>query len=338
MRYLVTGGAGFIGSHLTEALIGAGHTVVILDNFSTGRYENIEPMERSGRLKVITGSVTEAELVRECMQGVDGVFHLASAVGVQLVIDKPVETIETIVEGTAVVLAACARYRAPVLITSTSEVYGKSTKTPFSEDDDSVIGPPAFRRWGYASAKALDEFLALAYWYQVRLPTVLVRLFNTVGPRQTGRYGMVVPRFVRQALLGEAITVYGDGNQSRCFCHVRDVVWALIRLLETPDARGQLYNVGNNEEVTINELAELVRTMTGSSSDIRHIPYREAYGTGFEDMQRRVPDLAKIGEAIGYKPQLSLRDILGDVIGHTERELQESGEPTGKSEVSRQNW
>jgi UDP-glucose 4-epimerase len=314
MRYLVTGGAGFIGSHLAEALLADGHDVTVLDDLSTGRYANIEPLEPSGRLRMITGSVTDAALVQECLRDVDAVFHLASAVGVQLVIDQPVGTIETIVEGTAVVLDACSRYRAPVLITSTSEVYGKSTRTPFSENDDSVIGPPTCRRWGYASAKALDEFLALAYWHQVRLPVVLTRLFNTVGPRQTGRYGMVVPRFVRQALRGEPITVYGSGTQTRCFCHVRDVVGALTRLLASPETRGELYNVGNNDEVTINDLASLIRTMTGSDSEIVHVPYREAFGSGFEDMERRVPDLSKIHQAIGYRPQHSLAETLRDVI------------------------
>lgn len=314
MRYLVTGGAGFIGSHLTEALLTDGHIVTVLDDLSTGAYENIEPLEQTGRLRVITGSVMDAALVRECLHGVDAVFHLASAVGVQLVIDQPVGTIETIVEGTAVVLNACSRYRVPVLLTSTSEVYGKSTKTPFSENDDSVIGPPTCRRWSYASAKALDEFLALAYWHQVRLPVILTRLFNTVGPRQTGRYGMVVPRFVRQALQGEPITVYGSGTQTRCFCHVRDVVGALTRLLASPATRGELYNVGNDQEVSINDLASLVRTMTGSDSEIRHIPYREAFGSGFEDMDRRVPDLSKIHKAIDYRPEHTLADTLRDVI------------------------
>ncbi len=314
MRYLVTGGAGFIGSHLTEALLADGHSAIVLDDLSTGRSENIERLERTGRLRMITGSVRDAALVRECLRDVDVVFHLASAVGVQLVIDQPVGTIETIVEGTAVVLDACSRDRVPVLITSTSEVYGKSTRTPFSENDDSVIGPPTCRRWGYAAAKALDEFLALAYWHQVRLPVVLVRLFNTVGPRQTGRYGMVVPRFVRQALQGEPITVYGSGTQTRCFCHVADVVGALTRLLASPGTRGELYNVGSDEETSINDLAALVRTMTGSESEIRHLPYHEAFGSGFEDMERRVPDLSKIHQAIGYRPQHSLAEILRDVI------------------------
>jgi UDP-glucose 4-epimerase len=324
VRYLVTGGAGFIGSHLTEALLEEGHDVVVLDDFSTGRPENVAHLEATGRLKVLCASVTEPEIVEDCVQSVDRVYHLASAVGVNLIIDQPVKTIETIVEGTAVVLAACARYRKPMLLTSTSEVYGKSTKVPFSEEDDSVIGPSTCRRWAYASAKALDEFLALAHWHKTRLPVVVVRLFNTVGPRQTGRYGMVVPRFVRQALLEEPITVYGDGNQSRCFCHVRDAVWALRRLLDAPASRGQVINVGNAQEVTINGLAELVKSMTRSRSPIRHIPYREAYGEGFEDMERRVPNLAKIGRLIDYRPRFSLQDILADVIEHVRAELRSS--------------
>jgi UDP-glucose 4-epimerase len=321
MKYLITGGAGFIGGHLSESLLADGHEVVVLDDFSTGRYENVAHLESTGRLKIVCGDVKDSALVHECLRGASGVFHLASAVGVQLVIDKPVETIETIVEGTAVVLSACSRYRTPVLITSTSEVYGKSTKTPFSEEDDSVIGPPSYRRWGYASAKALDEFLALAYWHQVRMPVVLVRLFNTVGPRQTGRYGMVIPRLVRQALLNEPLTVYGDGQQSRCFCHVRDAVIGIRSLLDSPESRGQLYNVGNDEEVTINELADRIIAMTGSSSKVRHIPYREAYGSGFEDMLRRVPSLKKIQNAVGYVPKLHLEDILRDVVAQIQNEL-----------------
>jgi len=321
MRYLITGGAGFIGSHLCEALLDDGHEVVILDDFSTGRHENIEHFEQSERLAVLCASVTEEEITRECVRDADRVYHLASAVGVQLIIDEPVKTIETIVEGTATVLKACARYRKPVLITSTSEVYGKSLSVPFSEDDDSVIGPPAFRRWSYASAKALDEFLAMAHWHHSRLPVVIVRLFNTVGPRQTGQYGMVVPRFVRQALLGEPITVFGDGTQSRCFCHVRDAVWALLRLLDAPDARGQVCNIGSDQEVTINGLAESVRHMAGSDSPIRHIPYVEAYGSSFEDMVRRVPDLSKANRLVGYRPRRTLEHILHEVIEYTRLEL-----------------
>jgi UDP-glucose 4-epimerase len=324
MRYLVTGGAGFIGSHLAEALLAEGHEVLVLDDFSTGRQENISHLDESDRFQVICSSVTEADLVRDCVASVDGVFHLASAVGVRLIIDEPVKTLETNVEGTASVLAACAQHARPVLITSTSEVYGKSEKIPFSEDDDSLIGPATFRRWGYAASKLLDEFLALAHWHQSRLPAVIVRLFNTVGPRQTGRYGMVVPRFVRQALLGEPITVYGDGTQRRCFCHVDDAVCALVGLFQSPESRGELFNVGSDEEITINGLAETVRSMTGSRSEICHVPYAEAFGSdAFEDMVRRVPNLAKIRRLIGYQPGHSLRATLRDVIAHVQSEIEQ---------------
>lgn len=314
MKYLITGGAGFIGSHLAEALLATGGDVLVLDNFSTGRHENIAQLEGLPKFRFVYASVTEPEVVRQAVMECDQVFHLASAVGVQLIIDEPVKTIETIVEGTAVVLAACARFRKPVLITSTSEVYGKSQKTPFSEDDDSVIGPPNFRRWAYASAKALDEFLGLAWWEQVRLPVVIARLFNTIGPRQTGQYGMVVPRFVRQALAGEPIRVFGDGTQSRCFCNVADAVWALVRLIDTPAARGQVFNVGTDREITIVELAELVRRLAGSKSQIEMVPYRQAYGEGFEDMPRRVPNLAKIHRLLGYEPRWTLEQTLEQII------------------------
>jgi UDP-glucose 4-epimerase len=316
MRCLVTGGAGFIGSHLTEALLAGGHDVLILDDFSTGRKENIAHIEGNEHLEVICANVIDTELTLECVRSVDQVYHLASAVGVRLIIEEPVKTIETIVEGTASVLEACARYRKPVLITSTSEVYGKSNKVPFSEDDDSVIGPSTFRRWSYAASKLLDEFLALAYWHQSGMPTVIVRLFNTVGPRQTGRYGMVIPRFVGQALGGDPITVYGDGTQSRCFCHVRDAVWALVHLMNSPGSRGQVFNVGDDREISINDLARTIVSLTNSRSEIRHIPYSEAYGPGFEDMDRRVPDLAKVRRAIGYECRHSLEQVLEDVVAH----------------------
>ena len=319
MRLLVTGGAGFIGSHLTEALLQNEHEVLIVDDFSTGRRENLAHLGQSPRLAVVHGNVLDSQLVRRSVRDADRVYHLAAAVGVQLIIDQPVKTIETIVAGTASVLGACAQYGRPVLITSTSEVYGKGQKVPFSEDDDCVLGPPRFRRWSYATSKALDECLALAHWHQSRLPAVIVRLFNTVGPRQTGRYGMVVPRFVTQALRGEPITVYGDGTQTRCFCHVRDSVRALTALMDVPAGRGEVVNVGNDREVTINELAEMVRSMTGSRSEIRHIGYSEAYGPSFEDMTRRVPDLTKVRRLIGYQPQYSLEETLGDVIDHVSR-------------------
>ena len=260
------------------------------------------------------GSVTEPRLVEGCVTECQGVFHLASAVGVRLVVEQPVKTIETIVNGTDVVLRAAARYRRPVLITSTSEVYGKSDKFPFAEGDDCVMGPTTTRRWAYACAKALDEFLALAHWHESRLPVVIARLFNTVGPRQTGRYGMVIPRFVAQGLAGEPLTVFGDGKQSRCFAHVADVVGALAALMAHPQARGQVFNVGNDEEVTILALAERVRALTGGKSPIRMVPYSEAYTTGFEDMVRRVPDLTKVRRLIGYRPTRDLDQILADVI------------------------
>lgn len=316
MRCLVTGGAGFIGSHLTESLLDAGHEVLILDDFSTGRNANIAQLEEDQRLEVVCANVIDTDVTMDCVRSVDQVYHLASAVGVRLIIEEPVKTIETIVEGTASVLEACARYRKPVLISSTSEVYGKSPKVPFSENDDSVIGPSTFRRWSYASSKLLDEFLALAYWHHSGMPAVIVRLFNTVGPRQTGRYGMVIPRLVGQALAGEPITVYGDGTQTRCFCHVKDAVWAIRHLMASPASRGQVFNVGDDREISINELAQLIRTMTGSQSEIRHISYAEAYGPAFEDMDRRVPDLTKVRAVIGYECRHSLTQVLEDVIAY----------------------
>jgi UDP-glucose 4-epimerase len=314
MRYLVTGGAGFIGSHLTERLLDAGHSVLVLDDLSTGSYDNLAHLEDRPGLEVRIASVTEPEMVESCVRDCQAVFHLASAVGVRLVVDQPVRTIETIVNGTDTVLRSCARYRRPFLLTSTSEVYGKSTKIPFREDDDCVMGPTTTRRWAYACAKALDEFLALAHWHSSRLPVVVVRLFNTVGPRQTGRYGMVIPRFVAQGLAGEPLTVYGEGTQTRCFAHVADVVGVLSRLIGEPRAYGQVFNLGNDEEVTILQLAEQVRALTGSLSEIRLIPYDEAYTSGFEDMVRRVPDLSKIQSLLGYRPEQRLDDILTDVL------------------------
>ena len=319
MKYLVTGGAGFIGSHLSERLLDAGHSVLVLDDLSTGRYENIGHLESLPGFELRVASVTDPDVVERCVTDCQAVFHLASAVGVRLVVDEPVKTIETIVTGTDVVFRSCARYRRPVLLTSTSEVYGKSEKIPFSEGDDSVMGPTTTRRWAYACAKALDEFLALAHWYQSRLPVVVVRLFNTVGPRQTGRYGMVIPTFVSQALAGDPITVYGDGTQTRCFGHVHDVVGALVRLIGHPEAIGQVFNVGNNREITILDLARRILALTGSKSPIRTIPYGEAYTAGFEDMHRRVPDLTKIRRLIGYEPTRDLDQILSDVIADQTR-------------------
>src|SRR3954449_2231310 len=259
MHYLVTGGAGFIGSHLAERLMAGGHRVLVLDDLSTGRYENVAHLEGRPGFELRVASVTEPAIVERCVNESEAVFHLASAVGVRLVVDQPVKTIETIVTGTDVVLRACARYRRPVLLTSTSEVYGKGSRVPFAERDDCVMGPTTTRRWAYACAKALDEFLALAHWHEARLPVVVARLFNTVGPRQTGRYGMVIPRFVAQGLAGEPLTVFGDGTQTRCFAHVLDVVTALERLIGHPEAAGQVFNVGNDREISILALAERVR-------------------------------------------------------------------------------
>jgi len=316
LRILVTGGAGFIGSHLCDALVASGHSVLALDDFSTGRHENIAHLEGHALFSLVSADIGDEAIVRECVAAADRVFHLASAVGVRLIVEQPVRTIETIVHGTSVVMKACARYRRPVLITSTSEVYGKSSKVPFSEEDDLVIGPSTRRRWGYACSKALDEFLAMAYWHHSRMPVTVARLFNTVGPRQTGQYGMVLPRFVQQALRGEPLTVYGDGTQTRCFCHVKDVVLALVRLMDYPQARGQVFNIGNAEEVSIRRLAERVIELTGSESTIRLVPFEEAYGPDFEDMQRRVPDLSKIQKAIGYAPRYTLDDIIRDIIDY----------------------
>jgi UDP-glucose 4-epimerase len=318
MTYLVTGGAGFIGSHLCERLLADGHRVLVLDDLSTGRFDNVAHLEGHAGFELRVASVTDPPIVERCVIESDAVFHLASAVGVKLVVDQPVKTIETIVGGTDNVLRFCARYRRPVLLTSTSEVYGKSEKIPFAEGDDCVIGPTTTRRWAYACAKALDEFLAMAHWNESRLPVVVARLFNTVGPRQTGRYGMVIPRFVEQALAGEPITVYGDGTQSRCFAHVLDVVDALVTLMSRPAARGEVFNIGNDEEVTILQLAERVRKITGSSSPIRLVPFSQAYAAGFEDMVRRVPDLGKIRNLIGYRPKRSLDMILADVRAERE--------------------
>jgi UDP-glucose 4-epimerase len=314
MRYLITGGSGFIGSHLSERLLNEGHAVLVLDNLSTGRYDNVAALEGRPGFELRVGSVTEPGLVEECVKECQAVFHLASAVGVRLVVEQPVKTIETIVNGTDIVLRAAARYRRPVLITSTSEVYGKSEKIPFAEGDDCVMGPTNTRRWAYACAKALDEFLALAHWHESRLPVVIARLFNTVGPRQTGRYGMVIPRFIAQGLAGEPITVYGDGHQSRCFAHVSDIIGALISLMANPHARGEVFNIGNDEEVSIMTLAERVKSLTGGKSTIRVVPYSEAYTAGFEDMIRRVPDLTKIRRLTGYRPTRNLDQILADIL------------------------
>ena len=313
MKYLVTGGCGFIGSHLCESLIHAGHEVVVLDDLSTGKIANVQHLEQSSQFRMLIGSVTDRKLVHEAVNDCDQVFHLASAVGVKLIMERPVETIDTIVTGTQIVLEQANRYRKPLLLTSTSEVYGKSSSVPFQEDGDRLAGPTTKHRWAYACAKALDEFLAMAYWKSSRLPVVVVRLFNTVGPRQTGQYGMVIPNFVERALKNQNIEVHGDGKQSRCFCHVEDVVRGLVGLMECTEAHGQVVNLGSEEEISILKLAETIISELGSQSSIEHLSYEAVYGEGFEDMIRRVPSIAKAKSLIDWIPQKSLLEILRDV-------------------------
>lgn len=325
MKILITGGAGFVGSHLADRLHEEGHDITVIDNLSTGRYSNVEHLEGRERFRLIIDTVLNARLMEELIRDADRVFHMASAVGVRLIMERPVQTIETIFRGTDVVLGFCARYRKRVLIPSTSEVYGKSTQVPFAEDNDIIKGSTSKHRWAYACAKELDEFLALAHWKESRLPVVVVRLFNTVGPRQTGQYGMVVPNFVKSAVRGEPLTVHGDGSQSRCFGHVSDIVGGLVKLLETPECFGQVINLGNDEEISIRALAEKAIEMTGSSSEIHYIPYAEAYGEGFEDMQRRVPSLEKSHRLIGYRPTRTLEDIINDVAEEFRREIKSEG-------------
>ena len=320
MHYLITGGAGFIGSHLAEHLLDGGHQVTIIDNLSTGRFENIAHLRGRPEFRFAIDDITNEIVLDRLASECNAIIHLAAAVGVDLVVRRPVHTIKDNVLGTEAVLRAAARYRAPVLIASTSEVYGKGSRVPFREDDDVVLGPTSRSRWGYAASKMLDEFLGLAYYRELGLPVIVVRLFNTVGPRQTGRYGMVVPRFIEQALRGEAITVYGDGKQSRCFCDVADVVLALAALIGHPQAAGRVFNVGSTEEVTIEELAQRVRTVTGSDSPIVYVPYEDAYAPGFEDMRRRVPDISRIQGLLDWRPRISLDETLArirDEMGRT---------------------
>jgi nucleoside-diphosphate-sugar epimerase len=314
MRILITGGAGFIGSHLSDAYLARGEEVFILDDLSTGSIDNIRHLKKHPHFHYTVDSVHNASVVAELVDQCDVIFHLAAAVGVKLIVESPVRTIETNVHGTEVVLAQANKKKKKVLIASTSEVYGLSNQVPFREDGNIVMGPTTKGRWSYACSKAIDEFLALAYWREKKLPTVVVRLFNTVGPRQTGQYGMVIPTFVKQALADRPITVYGDGTQSRCFMHVADVVGALMALMDHPSAVGEVFNIGSSEEVTIAELAEQVRMLAGSRSKIVMVAYEEAYGEGFEDMPRRVPDTSKIGALIGFRPERTLEEILKSVI------------------------
>ncbi len=316
MRALITGGAGFIGSHLAEALLEQGDHVIVIDNLSTGSMENIIHLKGRAGFEYVIESVENEPLLAELIDRCEVVFHFAAAVGVKLIVEQPVYTIETNIHGTEVVLKHANKKKKLVVIASTSEVYGKSEDVPFREDSDLVMGPTPKHRWAYACSKAIDEFLALAYWKERKLPVIIVRFFNTVGPRQTGQYGMVIPNFVQQALAGTPITVFGDGTQSRSFTHVADVVGALLKLVKEPKAIGQVINLGNVEEVTIQKLAERVRQLSGSKSSITLIPYDEAYESGFEDMPRRVPDLSKAEAMIGYKTRHSLDDILLQVIDY----------------------
>ena len=314
MRTLITGGAGFIGSHLAERLLALGHEVQALDDLSTGSIDNISHLKSHQGFSYVIDTVTNEPLLAEMVDQSDVVFHLAAAVGVKLIVEQPVHTIETNVHGTEVVLKHANKKKKLVFVASTSEVYGKSTDVPFRESADVVLGPSAKHRWAYACSKMIDEFLALAYWKEKKLPVVVVRLFNTVGPRQTGQYGMVLPTFVRQAMAGHPITVFGDGTQSRSFTDVSDVVGALVTLASEPRAVGEVFNIGNNGEISIRDLAGRVKALTGSCSPIQLIPYDLAYEEGFEDMPRRVPDLSKLRSLIGYEPQVGLDDIIGRVI------------------------
>lgn len=322
MRYLITGGAGFIGSHLAETLLDRGHAVHVLDDLSTGSIDNVAHLKRQPAFRYTIDTAIDPRVVAELVDEADVVYHLAAAVGVELIVESPVRTIETNVHTTEIVLAQAAKKKKPVFLASTSEVYGKSATLPFREDGDLLLGPTYKGRWSYACSKALDEYLGLAYWKERGLPVVIGRLFNTVGPRQTGRYGMVVPRFVRQALAGQPVTVYGDGTQQRCFCHVADVVSALADLMGHEDAHGGVFNIGNTEEISMMHLAERVIAAVGSESEIVLVPYDEAYEEGFEDMPRRIPDTTRIRNLLGWAPTRTLDEILDDVIEYRRAESQ----------------
>ena len=321
MRALITGGAGFIGSHLADWLIAQGHAVTALDDLSTGKYENVAHLDGKPTFQLVIGTILNETLVDKLVERCDVVFHLAAAVGVELIIKKPLESLMTNIRGSEVVLEMAHRYRKKVLIASTSEIYGKNIHGPLQEETDRILGSPLKSRWSYSTSKAVDEILAYVYWKEKGVPTIIVRLFNTVGPRQSGAYGMVIPRFVSQAVAGEPLQVHGDRQQSRCFLHVSDVVEALVRLMEHPDAVGQVFNLGSQEEVTVEELARRVIRATHSSSQIAYVPYAEAYEEGFEDMPRRVPDITKIHELIGFSPTMHLDEIIRTVVESMEPRL-----------------
>ncbi|HBE97731.1 MAG TPA: nucleoside-diphosphate sugar epimerase, partial [Verrucomicrobiales bacterium] len=312
-KYLVTGGAGFIGSHLVDALIQRGDSVIVLDDLSTGRHDNLRQHSGSPDTEFVLGSILNEALVDDVVRRCDFVIHLAAAVGVNLIVERPLESLATNIRGSEIVLEKCHKYGRKVLVASTSEIYGKNTSDALSEEDDRILGSPLKTRWSYSEAKAIEEVLAHAYWREKGLPTVIVRLFNTVGPRQVGSYGMVIPRLVEQALRGQAITVYGTGDQTRCFCHVSDVIGALLGLMSESDAEGRVFNVGSQSEISIGDLAQRVVEVTGSASEIVRIPYDEAYETGFEDMQRRRPDTSRINSLMGWQPTRDLDTIIKDV-------------------------
>jgi UDP-glucose 4-epimerase len=317
MRYLITGGAGFIGSHLADALVARGERVLLFDNLSTGRLDNVQHLIQGSDAETVefrSGTVLDYPLVERLVREVDVVVHLAASVGVQLIVSRPLESLLNNVRGTEIVLDAASRHGRKVLVASTSEIYGKNAAGPLHEESDRILGSPFKARWAYSTSKAVDEIMAYEYWRERGLPTIVVRLFNCSGPRQTGAYGMVLPRFVRQALNGEDLTVFGDGTQTRCFCHVVDTVDALLRLLDSPWCVGEVFNIGSHNEISISALAELVIKITGSSSGIRMVPYGEAYEPGFEDMERRLPDIGKITRATGWAPTKSLQEIIGDVL------------------------
>jgi UDP-glucose 4-epimerase len=313
MRYLVTGGAGFVGSHLVDALLKRGDQVSVLDDLSTGRHQNIRHHLNNPDFSFISGSILDADLVDDSIRRADIVFHLAAAVGVKLIVERPLESLATNIRGSEIVLEKAHKYGRKIMVTSTSEIYGKNSSDLLDEEDDRILGSPLKTRWSYSEAKAIEEVLAYSYWREKGLPTVIVRLFNTVGPRQVGSYGMVVPRFIESALQNKPLTVYGDGTQKRCFCHVQDVISGLLKLIDNPLAEGKVFNLGSQEEISITELAKKIITLTGSTSEINYIPYDEAYEDGFEDMPRRVPGTAKVKNLTGWNTTKTLVDIVADV-------------------------